>query len=302
MNSQFIERLINRTLSKESIVSIKPAITLDIVHEVFHLPEQQFMPFPLTSSTQSDLPPLSHLKSTPPQKEYAPQMPKPKALVSSTSKVIEATVPRDITRKETNVIGEVSKPKQMPELKDLAPSSSEASNAPVVRYGVSMKTDEYAHDTRALGIKREEPRGPTQFSKEKSTEIPTIEKKEEGAVKIEHGMVHAAPREPIEGPARKDETPFSPEDLHKPQLEVVIPAKPVKQAQTRSPVVWPKTYRSIPAREIIERSQVYSEPTVTIHIGRIEVRAIMPPKPFTKARIPVLSLKDYLKQRSEGSL
>jgi hypothetical protein len=44
------------------------------------------------------------------------------------------------------------------------------------------------------------------------------------------------------------------------------------------------------------------EPTVTISIGRIEVRAMMPEKAPEKELKPTLSLEEYLKRRQEGTL
>jgi hypothetical protein len=44
----------------------------------------------------------------------------------------------------------------------------------------------------------------------------------------------------------------------------------------------------------------HSEPSVTVSIGRIEVRAIMPEKPPTKEQGPTLSLEEYLKRRREA--
>jgi len=47
-----------------------------------------------------------------------------------------------------------------------------------------------------------------------------------------------------------------------------------------------------------------SAPTVRVNIGRIDVRAVMPPAPLSKPQqtksVPVLSLQDYLKQRNNG--
>lgn len=47
-----------------------------------------------------------------------------------------------------------------------------------------------------------------------------------------------------------------------------------------------------------------SMPTVRVTIGRIDVRAILPPaphaRPATSRTVPALSLADYLKQRNEG--
>jgi hypothetical protein len=45
-----------------------------------------------------------------------------------------------------------------------------------------------------------------------------------------------------------------------------------------------------------------AEPTVTISIGRIEVRAMMPEKSNEQTRRPALPLEEYLKRRQEGSL
>jgi hypothetical protein len=45
-----------------------------------------------------------------------------------------------------------------------------------------------------------------------------------------------------------------------------------------------------------------AEPTVTISIGRIEVRALIPEKPSEAKVKPTLSLGEYLKRRQEGTL
>ena len=45
-----------------------------------------------------------------------------------------------------------------------------------------------------------------------------------------------------------------------------------------------------------------AEPTITIHIGHIEVYAVKEQEqPVSSPRAPVVSLGDYLKQRSEGA-
>jgi hypothetical protein len=59
------------------------------------------------------------------------------------------------------------------------------------------------------------------------------------------------------------------------------------------------------ARDQIASSELPSPPpTIRVTIGRIEVRAIMPPSPPTRAKPvrpgPTLSLEDYLKQRNKG--
>jgi hypothetical protein len=68
-----------------------------------------------------------------------------------------------------------------------------------------------------------------------------------------------------------------------------------------------KTYGSIVAKGKgnQEGSQTHSDHTVTINIGHIEVRAIMPQKSSSPKMQPsshALSLRDYLKKRSEGRL
>lgn len=69
-----------------------------------------------------------------------------------------------------------------------------------------------------------------------------------------------------------------------------------------------KTHHQSSLREFREEI-AFSEPsspptTIRVTIGRVEVRAIMPPAPPTRAKPalpgPALSLEDYLKQRNEG--
>jgi hypothetical protein len=50
---------------------------------------------------------------------------------------------------------------------------------------------------------------------------------------------------------------------------------------------------------LIETDADRAKPSVTIRIGRIEVRAIMPEKPPPKKETATLSLEEYLKRRRE---
>jgi hypothetical protein len=80
----------------------------------------------------------------------------------------------------------------------------------------------------------------------------------------------------------------------------------IKETQIRPNIPMEETFvtstknQSIKAKETKNGSAADNlEPTVTISIGRIEVRAIMPEKAPGKAFRPALSLEDYLKRRRE---
>jgi hypothetical protein len=85
---------------------------------------------------------------------------------------------------------------------------------------------------------------------------------------------------------------FAPNSLDKPQFQPVILSEekfinPRKNQNVNS-VVPPNIFK-------VDNS----EPTVTVSIGRIEVRAILPEKASEKVSQPALSLQDYLKRRQE---
>lgn len=89
-----------------------------------------------------------------------------------------------------------------------------------------------------------------------------------------------------------------------------IPALQPKDSTTPKPddpIMKRLTPKVEPLRELHIKPAVKSEtaPTIRVTIGRIEVRAKMPPPSKTQRAAPVktsptLSLNDYLKQRSEG--
>ncbi len=63
--------------------------------------------------------------------------------------------------------------------------------------------------------------------------------------------------------------------------------------------------QAAPPPQLAPASQAPPVPTIRVTIGRVEVRAVMPPAPPPPARLPAatgltLSLDDYLKQRKEG--
>ena len=91
-------------------------------------------------------------------------------------------------------------------------------------------------------------------------------------------------------------------------IGLIIPAvKSTEQTKSGLSHHVSKTYDSIVAKGKgnQEESKRFSDHTVTINIGHIEVRAIMPQKSSsakTQPSSPALSLRDYLKKRSEGRL
>jgi hypothetical protein len=75
-----------------------------------------------------------------------------------------------------------------------------------------------------------------------------------------------------------------------PRIPGVAPQQPPVLAATRS-------------RAVTRSQPPASPPTIRVHIGRVEVRAVTPPsapQPPAVYRTPALSLADYLKRRNEG--
>jgi hypothetical protein len=84
-----------------------------------------------------------------------------------------------------------------------------------------------------------------------------------------------------------------------PKLEGSRPvATRVDEPANRGPVMAMPRQTAVPVRE------APAQPSITVHIGRIEVRAVTPPPPSPKRPtplppVPTLALKDYLKGRRE---
>ena len=95
---------------------------------------------------------------------------------------------------------------------------------------------------------------------------------------------------------------LSPRMEHAETVEAVMPAHKAAVALPNSGGKPLKPYLSqqpISSKPMVQTS----EPTVTIHIGRIEVYVVKEPEmPVSPPRSPVLSLAEYLKQRSKGQL
>ena len=88
--------------------------------------------------------------------------------------------------------------------------------------------------------------------------------------------------------------PFMPNHLEEAEIKPIIPLGEKIAPSTK--------YQSAKTKEMKNGSADENlEPTVTISIGRIEVRAIMPEKTPEKEVRPSLSLDDYLRQRREGT-
>jgi hypothetical protein len=87
----------------------------------------------------------------------------------------------------------------------------------------------------------------------------------------------------------------SPENTQK---EASKTEKPISKSPSIVTEISPPPW--IPIKGQTDKQRELAEPTVTIHIGRIEVHAALPQKPIIRSCMPVLSLKEYLKQREGG--
>jgi hypothetical protein len=110
----------------------------------------------------------------------------------------------------------------------------------------------------------------------------------------------------------------SPENLRRVvQSEIIEPSRPAAAAEEPPPLpdgrsriaVQPEIvgHRKTPASSTAARGQPSSNqpPVIHVTIGRVEVRAILPPKATPKIQVPAapkLSLEAYLKQRNRTSV
>jgi hypothetical protein len=71
------------------------------------------------------------------------------------------------------------------------------------------------------------------------------------------------------------------------------------------PPTWSgSSYKELMGEKFLKKTEVHSSPVIKVHIGRIEVKAVMqqnvtPPQPFEYLK-PGLSLDDYLTQQNSG--
>ena len=94
----------------------------------------------------------------------------------------------------------------------------------------------------------------------------------------------------------------TPEAKLKPEVAEVSAEQSAKPVGAKSAAEPPKLQPASAVNEKMGRPQTSSEPTVTVRIGRIEVRAVQASEQNVAApRSPALSLNDYLKQHLEVS-
>ena len=232
MTDHFITRLVakTRTITGDgSSISIRPAITPDILPETFYLPEQRI-------PSQRDVFDIIHIKDVKPGK-------------SDISHLKESTTDNTTTKTEKGFVD--------------IPASTEAKD--VIEPTESKKSVERAKEPAMTSV---------------SKDIDITDSK---------------PQENSE--ERKSEV------LRVPPGTVVV--KPRESAETRHEnlsAASPKSYDFLQTGK--NNEVLHSEPEVTINIGRIDVRAaVLSDKPAPKTQqFPPLSLREYLKQRSEGTL
>lgn len=324
MNNLFIKRLINNALSKESPVSIKPTITPDAIPEIFHMPEHQY-PFALLKSpVQSGLTPPSTPEPSISEKQLGQEAtPRQKELTISSKGVNDTKSSRIVaSKKKDNHTQDIS-------TSNIKQAESEATNKksfiPQAQESFAVKIEKKEQKAKIPNSKPKGLPSPNHPSKEKRKELIRESNKRE--IPIESKVVNITSKDPAQVPAfeeaEKSLTDYTKErrteerlqdkahgiiHRHTPlletpqesQKEVVTPKRLIKQTKFRPSSVSHKEYRLIPTRRRIDKPQQYSEPIVDIHIGRIEVRAVMQQKSTAKTSTPILSLRDYLNQRSEG--
>jgi hypothetical protein len=259
MTYHFIERLMAKTTTtgEGSSISIRPAITPDVLPETFYLPEQRFIHS--TSAAYSKVP-ISSSTEAAGAAAAAPteqRIPSRRDVLDIHAKDVETgesdtshfkKITTDTTKMEKGFV--------------VVPASSEAKDVELTE---SKKSTERAKE-------------PAMTSVHKDVKIRGFEPQEDSAEKES-------------------------EDLRSPPLgTVVLPRESGEQRHEDLSAATSKIYDFLQTRKKIEALR--SEPEVTINIGRVDVRAaVIPEKPAPKTQqFPPLSLKEYLKQRSEGRL
>jgi hypothetical protein len=378
MSSLFLERLVRRATGKEPQVTVKPALTVDMIPQVFQPPEEGFGQYspPSTEAPAKKGQDMMPNPSSPQQANSAPSAAAANA-EGSTKQSPESNLPSDLNETNESNIGENTFQATSPKGKlteshmdeneaiyipkntilQAEPANPEASlNAfgdsnvqdkalnlqpSAEQVGEAYLAKEKAKNTSAsaervtltsnnpalspsakndiLPIKQEnldladsahtktsfkvliQSEQPAESFPEVNVKIKQISNisgqnvlpQNEGLLQILHSHDKAIVPEKNEinessnlKPTLEDETSTN--------------IQPTKSLGKGLNLESPKPYPSTPTFERRAWLQRDAETTVTVHIGRIEVHAIREAEPAVSSiRSPVLSLNDYLKQRSE---
>jgi hypothetical protein len=320
----------NRATGKQQQISISPALTPDLIPEPFRLPEgtypAQFSlgeppahPNP-ANVTISNAETEGNLIKENKQREASPKkardesslekkessnkaspktvsLPKDSKLQAETELANQegaSSIPLNNSRVHHNTIkvnqsskrtSPVYSPEEKVRTQDIVANGS--------RQNVLAQTD-YASSPKANTKQRGSIPQET-MQNTPSTSIETVESPSKANVKTGQISTNSHQNLPLEGEGKPS---IMPERAN--QVEVEVSRQLARSAERTPNSEPPNPYPQASAKERWPRLQRAEETTVTIHIGRIEVHAVREQeKPASLPRGPVLSLSDYLKQRSE---
>lgn len=332
MSSIFLDRLVNRATGKQPQIPISPALTADFIPEPFRLPEGTYPAYRFrygeppdfsnpNKLSNSRFPQQTNSNSTtararaenlPTQDNEKNILANPtNATISSAEterRLIKENKERAESLKEANDESPLDKdtrhdnktkvnlpskrtsPTYLPEEK----VRSQGIVVDVSRQNVFAQTDSASSPNQANTNQRGSITQET-MQRTPSTQIETVESPSKASAKIRQISTNSRQNLPLEGEGKPSLMPE-----HAKQAKVEVSRQLARSAEETLKPESPKLYPQTPAMERWPRLQKAEETTVTIHIGRIEVHATKEQeKPASPPRGPILSLSDYLKQRSE---
>lgn len=302
MKTHYIERLIIRSTAKETRNLVRPAITPDVIPEAFPQPVRPHLPLPMTPPVPAEFdvskrislePPLHKITSEPAEADTIPEeISVDEGVETDTAPDAAAPEERKAAADEPTLVSREPphhKPQQKPTEK---PKRSEAlEKDAVTRLSAGTKV---APPTQIVPAKERDIQTPKYDEKKVVSTRDTIPKLPRSEILIDQ-------KDRIAGePVSKPEIPPGPGYLRKLPPEMMGQPRPVGEAQPLLADTYTRTDRLLQEGRSLARLEDYREPSVTINIERVEVRAIMPEKPPVKKEgIPTLSLEEYLKRRRE---
>jgi hypothetical protein len=279
--SNFFERLLLRSSESRRVSEIKPAITPDALPETFALPAEKFTPSHLIPSDAS-----KNTETAAVQAQEAEPIPEDRES-EVTRTVFSPPIDLDKVGSERKAV--IS---SKTDLKSTYQSSAiDADGSGVSKTKVSVRESPPVHAGAQSEDKRQ--KRAEQSSTDKTApdlmtraESPPIKSMFPQAKPVGTGTAETGRAE-------------------SPPIKSMFPqAKPVGTgtAEGAFSISQKKQQSLTQAMQQTKPEARRSDPNVTVSIGRIEVRALMPEKPLPKEAVPKLSLQEYLKRRLEGTI
>ncbi len=321
--SLFIDRLISQNIGKNPNTAIMPALTPDVIPELLLLPEQPVTEAKPTLAKQGEREPRSD--SRPGEKPFNDKNSENQSIQTETpqgfsdepkltSRTLTKENPKKVYNFDTN---NGAKPLIDKTKEDIALEKSAVSrlNKPL-GLGINITQQQkpkpntkqsnstiYAKKEQPLPSSAQQP-----ISKRLTSKKTHFQNNNPYQVNPSASQIQTKTPQPIE--ENEKETTHA----NKPSREIAQSKEPVPlliptTATTTEPI---QVEPSVPAVSGFEASPLakkpfdassssFEEPTITVKIGTIEVHGVTRQKHVSKSRPPALSLRDYLRQRSEGN-